>query len=65
MKKLILLATVAILVLAGPAAAASTVVNFGGSVTVAQIEWAYDDDSRFVGGYLVAADDRQLGTVLE
>ena len=60
-----LAAAFAILVLAGPAAAASTVVNSGGTVTVAQVEWAYDDDGRFVGGYLVAADDRQLGTVLE
>lgn len=55
----------AALTAAGPAAAASTVVNDGGSVTVAQVEWAFEDDGTFIGGYLVAAQDRTGGTVIE
>jgi len=60
-----LAAGLAALAVVGPVAAASDVVNISGSATIAQVEWDYDDDGTFVGGYVVAADDRTFGTIIE
>lgn len=52
------------LAVAAPAAA-TDVMNVGGTVTVAQVEWAQFDSDTFTGGYLVAAKDQKGGTVAE
>jgi hypothetical protein len=54
------------LAVTAPAAAASpNVFKTSGSVTVAQVDWAFYDGDTFIGGYLVAAEEAKRPTVIE
>lgn len=61
----IIIAGLLSLAVAVPSVAAATTINTGGSVTVAQIDWAISDPGSFTGGFLVAAKDAKGAPIVE